>query len=360
MSEDTEDADDKEHEASQHKLDEARKKGDIARSPDLLAAAATAGFLLAVVSLGGWAIARSGTAGMVLLDQSDRLSQLMTTGSGGPLAGLLLAFVLPPLVLLLLPPIAVLAMTLVTRTFLVTPERVAPKLSRISPIATAKHKFGPEGLMEFAKSSVKLGLVAVILYAFLSARLNEVLSTVYMSPALSAAVLARLTIDFLLIILAVTIALGGVDYLWQVHLHRQRNRMSRKEMMDEYKESEGDPHLKAARRQRAQEVATNRMLADVASADVVVVNPTHYAVALKWERGSRGAPICVAKGVDEIARVIRARAAEHGVPIHSDPPTARAIFATVDLGQEIRSEHYRAVAAAIRFADAMRRKAGRK
>lgn len=360
MSAEEDESDDKQHEASPQKLIEARKKGDIPRSADLLMAAGIAGFLLALVGLGGWAVTRVGTAGMVLLDQADQLSRLMVTGSGGPLGGILLAFVWPPLVLLLVPPALVLALSIATRSFLFAPDRIAPKLSRISLIATAKHKFGAEGLMEFAKSAVKLCLVSGILYAFLAARLEEILATVYLSPALSATVLSRLTIDFLSIILLVSIVLGGVDYLWQVHLHRQRNRMSRKEMMDEFKESEGDPHMKAARRQRAQEVATNQMLADVASADVVLVNPTHYAVALKWDRGKGGAPVCVAKGVDEIAQVIRARAAEHGVPIHSDPPTARAIYATVELGQEVRAEQYRAVAAAIRFADAMRRKARRR
>lgn len=360
MSGEADDDDDKEHEASPQKLIEARKKGDIPRSADLLMAAGIAGFLIALLVLGGWAVGQAGTAGMVLLDQADRLSRLMVTGSGGAVGGILLAAVWPPLAILLLPAALVLAFTFATRSFLVTPDRILPKLSRISPIATAKHKFGTEGLMEFAKSATKLGLVSVILYLFLAARLTDILATIYLSPALSASVLSRLTIEFLVIILGITIVLGGVDYLWQVHLHRQRNRMSRKEMMDEFKESEGDPHLKAARRQRAQEVATNRMLADVAGADVVVVNPTHYAVALKWDRGKGGAPICVAKGVDEIARVIRQRATDHGVPIHSDPPTARAIHATVELGQEIRSEHYRAVAAAIRFADAMRRKARRR
>jgi flagellar biosynthetic protein FlhB len=300
---------------------------------------------------------KAGSAGMVLLDQADRLSQLMTSSAPAPLGGIILAFAGPPLALLLLPPVAVLVLVIATRSFLVTPERIQPKLSRVSPIAMAKHKFGAEGLVEFAKSAVKLGLVSAILYAFLAARFEEVMAAVYLTPAMSTALLARLTIDFLLLVLFAGITLGGVDYLWQVHLHRQRNRMSRKEMMDEFKESEGDPHFRAARRQRAQEVATNRMLADVARADVVVVNPTHYAVALRWERGKGGAPVCVAKGVDEIARVIRERAAEHGIPIHSDPPTARAIHATVELGQEVRVEHYRAVAAAIRFADAMRRKA---
>lgn len=360
MSGEDEDSADKEHEASSQKLIEARKKGDLPRSADLLMAAGVAGFLLALVTMGGWAVGRSGDAGIVLLDQADRLARLIATGSSGPLGGILIAFAGPPVALLLVPPLLVLAVVFATRGFVIAPDRIALKLSRISPLATAKHKFGAEGLMEFAKSAVKLGLVAAILYAFLAARLEEVLATIYLTPALSAAVLAWLTIEFLFILLVVAVALGGVDYLWQVHLFRQRNRMSRKEMMDEFKESEGDPHVKAARRQRAQEVATNRMLTDVATADVVVVNPTHYAVALRWDRGKGGAPVCVAKGVDEIAQAIRARAAEHGIPIHRDPPTARAIHATVEIGQEVRSEHYRAVAAAIRFADAMRKKARRR
>jgi flagellar biosynthetic protein FlhB len=359
MSGEADDSGDKEHEASPQRLIEARRKGDIPRSSDLLTAAATAGFVLALTGLGGWAVTSAGTAGMVVLDQPERLSRLLATGASAPLAGLVLAAAGPPLALLLLPPCLVLALLLATRGFVVTPDRIQPRLSRISPVAAAKHRFGPEGLVEFAKSTLKLVLVSAILYAFLASRSAEVLATIHLTPALSTALLARLTIDFLFLILLATLTLGGLDYLWQMHLHRKRNRMSRKEMMDEFKESEGDPHFKAARRRRAQEVATNRMLADVARADVVVVNPTHYAVALRWERGKGGAPVCVAKGVDEIARVIRERAAEHGVPIHSDPPAARAIHATVELGQEIRAEHYRAIAAAIRFADAMRRKAGR-
>ncbi len=359
MSAEEDESSDKQHEATPQKLLKARKKGDVPRSVDLMMAAGLAGLLLAFVALGGWMVRRAGTAGMILLDQSDRLSQQMVAGSGPGLGGIIMAFVVPPMALLLVPSILVLAAALATQSLLVTPGNIAPRLSRISPIATAKKKFGVEGLAEFSKSAVKLFLVGVILYAFLAARLEVVLATLYLSPALSAAVLGDLVLEFVLVLLLVASALGAADYLWQLHRHRQRNRMSRQEVMDEFKESEGDPHLKSARRQRAQDVATNRMLADVAKADVVVVNPTHYAVALRWDRGKGGAPVCVAKGVDEIARVIRARAAEHGVPIHSDPPTARAIHATVEIGQEIRAEHYRAVAAAIRFADAMRRKARR-
>lgn len=352
-----EDEADKEHDASQQKLDDARKDGDIPRSVDLQTAAATGGLLLALFSLGAWAVERAGTAGMVVLDQADRLSTLVVTGGSGAIAGLVLSFAGPPLALLLVAPVLVLALLLATRGIVFAPTKLAPKLSRVSPLSTAGQKFGMEGLVEFAKSTLKLGVVGVVLYQFLASRLEDILASLYLSPAMSAALMARMVLEFLFIVFLIQLALGGVDYLWQIFRHRQRHRMSRKEMMDEFKESEGDPHLKSARRQRAQEVATNRMLTDVASANVVVVNPTHYAVALKWDRTKGGAPVCVAKGVDEIAAKIRERAAEHAVPIHSDPPTARAIHATVEIGQEIRVEHYRAVAAAIRFAEAMRRRA---
>jgi flagellar biosynthesis protein FlhB len=360
MSGSEEDDTDKEHEASQQKLNQARKDGDIPRSTDLQTAVATGGFLLALVTLGAWAMERAGTAGVVMLDHSDHFAALLTTGSSGLVAGLVLGVAAPPMALLLLPPILVLALLVASRGFVVAPKKLAPQLSRISPLAMAKQKFGMEGLVEFGKSATKLCLISTVLYYLFVHRLNDILATLYLGPEMSAALMARLTLEFLFILFLIQLALGGVDYLWQIHHHRQRHRMSRKEMMDEFKESEGDPHLKSARRQRAQEVATNRMLTDVATADVVVVNPTHYAVALKWNRKKGGAPICVAKGVDEIARKIRERAAEHGVPIHSDPPTARAVHATIKIGQEIRVEHYRAIAAAIRFADALRRKAKRR
>jgi len=137
----------------------------------------------------------------------------------------------------------------------------------------------------------------------------------------------------------------------------RKNMMSRKDLTDEAKDSEGDPHMKQKRRQRAQEIALSQMIQDVPDADVIIVNPTHYAVALKWSRLPGEAPVCVAKGVDEVAKTIRKVAQEAGVPIRSDPPVARALHATVEIGQEIPPEHYRAIAAAIRFAEAMKKRA---
>jgi flagellar biosynthetic protein FlhB len=127
--------------------------------------------------------------------------------------------------------------------------------------------------------------------------------------------------------------------------------------VDETKNSEGDPHLKQERRARAQAIAAQQMMSDVPKADVIIVNPTHYAVALKWARKAGSAPTCVAKGVDEIAMRIREVAMENGVPIHSDPPTARALHAVTEIGHEIAPDQYQAVAAAIRFADQMRDRA---
>jgi len=164
-------------------------------------------------------------------------------------------------------------------------------------------------------------------------------------------------IEFMAVVLCVALAIGGVDYLWQRYDHLRRHRMSHRDLQDEHKQHEGDPHMKNERRQRANRIAGDQMMADVPGADVVIVNPTHYAVALKWSRAPNSAPICVAKGVDHVALAIRAVAKDHGVPVRSDPPTARAIHATTDIGMEIDPEQYQTVAAAIRFSEAMRHKA---
>jgi flagellar biosynthesis protein FlhB len=348
---------DKEHDPTQKRLDDARKRGEFARSQDLLTAAAIAGFVLTGVGLGSQALMQSGAAAMVLIDQADGLAANMAQGGKPVLMQTLTAVMSPLLLFFLAPGVAVMAMLFATRGFVFSPDKLLPKLSRISPFATAKQKFGMDGLVEFGKSAVKLTLVSLLIGWFLVARAPAILQSFALTPAMSTILMLRLLSEFLLLALMVLGVIGGLDYFWQTYRHQRRNRMSRKDLTDEMKESEGDPHVKGKRRQRAQEIATNQMLADVAGADVIIVNPTHYAVALKWKRGARTAPVCVAKGVDDIAARIREKAAEAGVPIHSDPPTARAIHATVDIGTPIHADHFKAVAAAIRFAEAMRARA---
>jgi flagellar biosynthetic protein FlhB len=352
-----EDDSDKQHEPTQRRLDEARKRGEIPRSLDLITAAGYGGLLIAGLVAGATGLAAVGQAGVVLLDQADRLAPLFFTAGAAPTGGVMLAFLQPILPLALLPMAAALLAIFAQRALIFAPDKLMPKLSRISPWATAKQKFGREGLFAFAKSTLKLLATCVILGLYLPSRGAEILYSLQMTPAQSTVSMLTMLRDFLALAILSLFGFGALDYLFQYFQHLRRNMMSRQEVMDEHKDAEGDPHVKAQRRRRAQEIALNQMLADVARADVVVVNPTHYAVALKWQRSDRSAPICLAKGTDEIAARIRERAAAAGVPLHRDPPTARALHATVEIGHPIRPEHYRAVAAAIRFAEAMRKKA---
>ncbi len=350
----------KSHEATPQKLLDARKKGELAKSNDLLTASAYAGLLGALLMTGTDGIRKMGGALMTMMDQAHNLGPLfLSDGISLGMGGLLFAVAAALAPVFAFPAIAVLGAVIAQRAMVFAPSKLQPKLSRISPIANAKNKFGRSGLFEFAKSFTKLCIYSVILAIFLNTRLNEMISAVQTSPHLALALMAELCVAFLFIVVLIAGAIGGVDAVWQHFEHLRKNRMSRKELMDETKNSEGDPHLKQERRQRAMAIAQNQMMGEVPNADVIIVNPTHYAVALKWSRAPGTAPTCVAKGVDEIARAIREAASEAGVPIHSDPPTARALYATTELGEEIAPDHYAAVAAAIRFAEAMRQRARR-
>ena len=351
-----EDADDKSFEPTQRRLDEARKRGEIARAPDVTAAAGFAGLLLAALIAGEPMLKDSGGIGLSLLDQADRASAQFSAGGRAGFGPVLAGFGLALMPLFALPFVAVLLALIAQRAIIFAPEKLAPRLSRISPLATSKQKFGLDGLFTFGKSAVKMLAIGAILAFHLSARANDIAGSLHLSSAGGVTLMLRLVIEFTALILLLAAISGGVDFFWQQAQHLRRNRMSHKEMMDEVKDSEGDPHAKAKRRQKGQEIALNRMLQDVAKADVVIVNPTHYAVALRWKRSDRHAPVCVAKGVDEVAARIRERAAVAGVPLHSDPPTARAIYAAVEIGQPIHPEHYKPVAAAIRFAETLKKR----
>jgi len=349
---------DKSFEPTEQKLRKAREKGEVAKSTDLSVAAAYLGIIVAFYASGSSSFEGLGTALMAFLDQPDRLAPLFFDGpSAAPSGGFISSAVRPVLPWFVVPFALVLLSIIGQRALVFAPSKLQPKLSRISLISNAKNKFGRGGLFEFTKSFAKLLIYGTCLALFLRANLTEILSASAAPAKASILLMMNLLFRFLFIVIVIALAIGVVDYLWQYAEHMRKNRMSRKEIQDETKDAEGDPHVKQQRRQRAQEIATNQMMADVPKADVVIVNPTHFAVALKWSRAVGTAPVCVAKGVDEVAAAIRGAAGEAGVPIHSDPPTARALHATVDIGQEISEEHYRPVAAAIRFAEAMRKRA---
>ncbi len=352
-----EDQDDKQHEPTQQKIDQARKRGELVKSAELSVAATYGGFLIAATVMGGYSITQIGTQAMVLIEQSDSLSREMLGGGGHVAGGVLgsMGLALAPWFLI---PMALVLLSLFGQQAIVfAPEKLMPQLSRVNPISNFGQKFGRAGLFEFVKNFVKLLVIAVLLGVYLTDKTPEILTTQWLEPVAALAMLGDLTIGFVAILFGFSLVIGAIDYLWQRAEFMRRNRMSRQELVDEMKNSEGDPHIKAQRRQRAIAIAMNAMMKDVPKADVIIVNPTHYAVALQWQRGSGRAPICVAKGVDEVAAKIREIAQEAGVPIHSDPPTARAIYAAVNIGDEIRPQHFKPVAAAIRFAEKMRQRA---
>jgi flagellar biosynthetic protein FlhB len=340
------------------RLEEARRKGDVPRSADVNAAAAYLGLLAALLALGAWSVDRAAAALMVFIDQPDRLMGLVL-GPGGPgLSGAIVGEVAVALSPLFLAPFgAVLVSLFAQRAIVFSATKLEPKLSKLSPIANAKQKFGPTGLVEFAKATVKLTAVATALIWLLLGDIDAMIGAATADPRVLGALLADQLVALLIIASLIAVTIGGLDLIWQRFDHARKLRMSLQDIKDEMKQSEGDPHMKAQRRSRGEAIAMNRMLLDVPKADVVIVNPTHYAVALKWSRAKGSAPKCVAKGEGEVALRIREIAETAKIPIHADPPTARALHATVTVGREIAPEHYRAVAAAIRFADRMRRAA---
>ncbi|WP_306046921.1 flagellar type III secretion system protein FlhB [Nioella sp. MMSF_3534] len=347
--------DDKPYDPTPARLEEARKKGEIVRSSDLNTAVVYGGFLLALALLGPSLGAQVGQSLAVLLDQAPEIAQSLLTAEGQAAAGGILSSVAPPVAaVIVLPGVLLILALFAQRAILFTPSRLQPKLSRISILSNAKNKFGANGLFEFAKAAAKLTIYSGLLAWVLWSRRDRILAALFADSGQILSELGQLMMDFLMAAFGLALVIALADYMWQVAAHHKKHRMSRQELVDETKTREGDPHVKQQRRERGTQIAMNKMLKDVPAADVIVVNPTHYAVALKWDRDAGEVPVCVAKGADEVAARIREVAAEHGVPVYSDPPTARALFAALEIGQGIAPDHYRAVAAAIRFADRMR------
>lgn len=360
MSESDSDSDsaEKSHEPTQSRLDQARREGNVPRSADLDIGFGYLVMLLVVLGAGGaLGTALAGVLGAMLERAPEMAAGLLAPG-GRRIAGLiLLAVGLPVAGILVAPMIGVAIGLTVQQAIVFAPSKIALKIDRISPIKNMKQKYGPTGLFEFAKSALKLTIFCALLALFLWGRREVLLSLPTLPPQGAVLALAREGVLFMAAITAIALTIAVPDLMWQRFDHRRKLRMTRKELMDDLKASEGDPHLKQERRQRGQAIATNRMLADVPGADVVIVNPEHFAVALKWARTPGSAPVCVAKGVDHVALRIRLEARKAGVPIHSDPPTARDLHASVEIGQEVPPRSYRAVAAAIRFAERARRSA---
>jgi flagellar biosynthetic protein FlhB len=240
-----------------------------------------------------------------------------------------------------------------------TAHPLKPEFAKISPMRGFGRIFSTQSVMEFLKGLAKLAVVGTVVWFLMRPEFDRLENYFDYDMTALIAVLNHLSVRLLGTVLAVMAAIAGVDWFYQKFSHIRRLRMTKQEVRDEQKDSDGNPLVKGRLRQIRMERARRRMMQEVPKADVVITNPTHFAVALKYDQTTMAAPRVIAKGADLVARRIRELAEEHKVPIISNPPLARALYASVELDQEIPPKHYKAVAEIIGYVMKLRRAGAR-
>jgi flagellar biosynthetic protein FlhB len=350
-------AEERTEQATPKRRDDARKRGQVPHSREVTA---TAGLL------GGLAILQaSGSAFLTGLGESMRqtLGHLPTEAPSPALvttAGIALALRL----LLLLAPLlgGLLVIAVVANVaqvgLLLTAKPLAPDVNRINPAQGLKRLFGRQGLVELVKALVKLAIVGVVTYRVFLDRFQPVVMLTGADPLAAAAAIAGAVFEVGYKAGFGLLALALLDYGYQRWEYERGLRMSRQELREEYKQTEGDPQLKARIRRTQRQMAMRRMMQAVPTADVVLTNPTHLAVALQYDAARMAAPTVVAKGAELIAERIKTVAAEHGVPVLENKPLARALHAACEIGDQIPADLYQAVAEVLAFIFSLKHGAG--
>jgi flagellar biosynthetic protein FlhB len=335
------------------RLDDAIKRGDVVRSAEVNTWFTIAGAVLVLMVFAAPMAQTLQTAFRGVLANSYQIP-----ADGPAVADLAKKIAIDALaalgIPLLLLSLAALLGTAIQHRIVFSIEPLLPRLSKISPAAGLKRLFSQQALANFAKGLAKLTIFGAVIAALLWPQRHRLAGLVTTDPALILPFIKSLTMRMLGTVVAILAVVAVADYLFQ---HRQwyaRQKMSLREMKEEFRQTEGDPMIKGKIRQLRQARAKRRMMAAVPKASVVITNPTHFAVALQYERGMN-APLCVAKGVDLIARKIREVAEAHGIAVVENPPLARALHGTVEIDQEIPQEHYRAVAEIIGYLMRLRR-----
>jgi flagellar biosynthetic protein FlhB len=350
---DEQDDTEKTEDPTQKRLDEALERGDVVKSQEVNTWFVIAGATLVLISFsGGMGQALTATMrGLIANAHSIRMDGPAMPHLFERIGLEIIAAVAIPFLLLML---AALGGNLVQHRLVWTFETLTPKLSKISPLSGLKRIFSAQGLANFAKGLVKLVLVGTVLTALMWPERARLIGLERMDLAAVLPLTRTLALRILGAFVAMLAVVAAADYLFQYRQWYQRQKMSLREMKEEFKQSEGDPVIKGKMKQVRNLRQRRRMIAAVPKAAVIITNPTHYSIALQYERGME-APICVAKGVDALALKIREVAGEHAIPIVENPPLARALHATVEIDQAIPPEHYKAVAEVIGYVMRLRR-----
>jgi flagellar biosynthetic protein FlhB len=337
------DDDDKTEEPTPRKLEQAREKGDIIYTPEVGAALS----LLAVTGIvaflsGPLAIAMSRDF-IGFLSMPDQFStDPRALQSIGVSVMLKVALILGMSMLALM--VAGIASRYLQDQPTFTAKRLEPKLDKLDPIKGFGRVFGQQAFATFLKSLAKFVVVAAIMAWVMWPHDSSIENMALLDPAALLPFIKDRAVSMLIAFACAAGLIGIVDYVFTRQSYMKRQRMSRREIKDEHRQQEGDPMVKARLRAIRQQKSRQRMMSQVPNASVIITNPTHYAIALRYEQGQDSAPMCLAKGVDDVALKIREVAKEHDVPIIEDPPLARALFATADIDEPIPREHYEAVA----------------
>jgi len=346
------DAGDKTEQPTPRRRQEAREEGQIARSPELTAAIALLTGLLLLKSLG---------PGMMgnLLNMTRALGDPPAVTAGGLMPWIqqiIRTTVDIALPFLLLLTVVTAAGTLAQSGIVLTWNKVGFKPDRLNPVNGLKRLVSSDALTRMLLGLVKVAVLSAIAYYSIRDRIGTVLGSGGSHPAGIYALAAGLLFDLALRMALVLLVLGIVDYLWQRWQHERRLRMTKQEVREELKRMEGDPLLKQRRRQIQMRLAMQRIQREVPRADVVVTNPTEYAIALRYDETTMGAPRVTAKGKDLLAARIRQLAQQYGVPVVERPPLARALYAAVEVGHEVPPAFYRAVAEVLAYVYQLSRK----
>jgi flagellar biosynthetic protein FlhB len=338
--------DEKTEEPTQRKLEEARSKGDIVYSAEVGGALSLLATTIVIALLAGPMVSTLGKSLYNFVAAPEAFSV-----DGGALISLGWASVWKIGAALgmaaLVFSVAGIASRYVQDQPTFTGERLTPKLDKLSPVEGFKRVFGKQAMAQFLKSLVKFAIVGAAMAFALWPQDHSLETLSLVDPHALLPYVQDRAVGLMIALVSSAAVLAAVDYVFTRQSYTQKLKMSRRELKEEARQSEGDPMVKMKLRQIRQERARQRMMANVPQASVVITNPTHYAVALKYEQGVTAAPVCLAKGVDEVAARIRELANEHDIPIIEDPPLARALFATADIDAPIPRAHYEAVAKVI-------------
>ncbi|WP_111497716.1 flagellar biosynthesis protein FlhB [Marinobacter bohaiensis] len=354
MAEENENSQEKTEEATPRRLEKAREEGQTARSREL----ATMAVLLAGASgllMFGSSLGASLEGIMRHSFSFDRMSAFDTNQMAIILGAAAedAAIALSPILLMLL--VAAIAGPIGIGGLLFSGKAIAPKLSRMDPLKGLKRMFSMRSLIELVKAVAKVALVMVIAVVILDLRTEDLLSIAEEAPVPAMEhVVWTLGWSFFLLSCA-TIIIAAIDVPFQIYDHQKKLRMTKQEVKDEFKDTEGKPEVKSKIRQLQREMAQRRMMQDVPTADVVITNPTHYAVALKYDQKKMAAPIVVAKGADQVAFKIMEIAREHKVDVLRTPPLTRAVYHNTDVGGEIPHGLYVAIAQVLAYLFQLRR-----